>query len=294
MPTQKLHLGASFPILELWDPGAIKAYAQAAEALGYDFISCIDHVLGVDKDSHPGYDPIPGATPHYFLYNRFHEQFTLFSYIAAVTERVRLLTSILILPQRQTALVAKQAAEVDILSKGRLILGVAVGHTDIEYKGLGMDFPTRGARIVEQIEVLRLLWTQPIVHYKGKFHELDGVGINPLPIQRPIPIWMGGWTEPVLRRIARTADGAVTPRDIPKLKTYLKAAGRDPEGFGFTGSVNVQRSELGKAIDNFKALAATGVTHFRISGDGQHYSIDEHIAALRQFKEAVGPSPWSV
>ena len=126
--------------------------------------------------------------------------FTLFGFAAAVTERVKLFSTILLLAQRQTGLVAKQAAEVDVLSNGRLILGVGVGHTDIEFKGLGVDFHTRGQRIEEQIDVLRMLWTQDVVHFKGKFHDLDGVGIYPLPVQRPIPIWIGGWKDTVLRR----------------------------------------------------------------------------------------------
>src|SRR5579863_9320419 len=163
-----MQLGVSFPIFEIGtDVGRIKAFLQAVDGLGFDYVTNIDHVLGVDKDSHPGYDPIPGFPAHYFLYNPFHEMFTLFAFAAAVTERVKLFSTILLLAQRQTGLVAKQAAEVDILSKGRLMLGVGVGHTDIEFKGLGVDFGTRGRLMSEQIEVLRLLWTTDVVHFKG-------------------------------------------------------------------------------------------------------------------------------
>jgi probable F420-dependent oxidoreductase len=214
--------------------------------------------------------------------------FTLFGFAAAVTERIKLFSTVLLLAQRQTALVAKQAAEVDILSKGRLILGVGVGHTDIEFKGLGMDFRTRGRRIEEQIEVLRMLWTQDVVHFKGTFHDLDGVGINPLPVQRPIPIWIGGWKEAVYRRAARLADGLCVPmRPIPELKQMVADAGRDPERFGFLSGVSLARGgNIGETIETAKRLAAGGVTHVSFSTEGQGYSVDEHIAALSNFKTA--------
>ena len=285
-----MEIGTSFPLFEFGtDAGAIKAFAVAADELGYQHLSCIDHVLGVDKSSHPDYNPIPRFVAHYFLYNQFHEMFTLFSYMAAATSRIRFFTGILILPQRQTALVAKQAAEVDILSKGRLSLGVAVGHTDIEYKGLGMEFENRGSRIIEQIEVLRMLWTQPVVHFRGKYHDLDGVGINPLPVQRPIPIWMGGWRDPVLKRAARIANGIVAPmKPISELKQLVAEAGRDPNKFGFTGGVGAGPGDLSKAVVAARAQQERGVTMLSVSTGGNNYTIDQHIDALRRFKATYG------
>jgi len=290
-----VQLGVSFPLFEIGtDPGPIKAFLQAADDLGFDYLTNIDHVLGVDKESHPGYDPIPGFPAHYFLYNPFHEMFTLFGFAAAVTERVKLFSTILLLAQRQTGLVAKQAAEVDVLSRGRLILGVGVGHTDIEFTGLGVDFHTRGRRIEEQIEVLRMLWTQDVVHFKGEFHDLDGVGINPLPVQRPIPIWIGGWKDVVLRRAARMADGLCFPmRPIPELKQMVADAGRDPEKFGFVSGVALTRD--GNVDEPVKAAVAQGeggVTHVTVSTEGQGYTVDEHIEALTKFRAAY-PAPPS-
>ena len=291
-----MQLGASFPLFEIGtDPGPIKAFLQAVDDLGFDYLSNIDHVLGVDKASHSGYDPIPGFPAHYFLYNPFHEMFTLFGFAAAVTERIKLFSTILLLAQRQTGLVAKQAAEIDILSEGRLILGAGVGHTDIEFKGLGVDFHTRGQRIEEQIEVLRMLWTQDVVHFKGRFHDLDGVGINPLPVQRPIPIWIGGWKEPVLRRAARMADGLCFPmRPIPELKQMVADAGRDPEAFGFMSGVYVTRDgNVDESVTAAQAQEASGATHISVSTEGQCFTVDEHIDALTKFKVAY-PAPPSL
>lgn len=285
---ERIHVGASFPLFELYDPGAVKAFAQAADSLGYDFISSIDHILGVDKASHPNYEPYVGSE-HYLLHKPFHEIITLLSFLAGCTEHVRLMTTILILPQRQTALVAKQAAEVDILSKGRLTLGVAVGHSDLEYKGLDIPFASRGARIEEQVHVLRMLWTQPVVHFKGRFHDLDGVGINPLPVQRPIPLWMGGWTETVLARTAKLADGGVSPRDPGKLLGYVKRAGRDPKAFPMTGGVEASAMDNSAAIESLRAQAARGITHIRVSTEGLGPNADRHIAALRKFKQDYKP-----
>ena len=284
-----MKIGAAFPMHEIGnDPGAIRAFVQAAEELGYAHLTAIDHVLGVDPSSHPGYEPIKNVVPIYLNTYPFHELFVLLGFVAAATHKIELFTHILILPQRQTALVAKQAAEVDILSRGRLRLGVAVGHVEYEYEGLGMDFHTRGARIEEQIQVLRLLWTQEKVDFNGKFHRLDGVGINPLPVQRPIPIWMGGWSDVVLRRAARVADGIVLPSRIPDVLRYVSEAGRSPTAFGMTGGVSAN-GDITKAVDNAKAQEARGVTHLGVSTQGGGYTaVEGHIAALARFKAAYG------
>src|SRR5712671_7790587 len=182
-----MHYGVVFPQIEFGnDPHAIKDYAQAAEGLGYDYLLVYDHVLS----AHP--DREPKLTGPYTHEDPFHEPMVFFGFLAGVTTRLELTTGILILPQRQTALVAKQAAEVDVLSRGRLRLGVGLGWNYVEYEALGMSFTDRGKRIEEQIAVLRALWTQEVVDFKGRWHRIDRAGINPPPVQRPIPLWMGG------------------------------------------------------------------------------------------------------
>src|SRR6185436_13789954 len=163
----------------------------------------------------------------------FHEPMVLFGFLAGVTAHLQLTTGILILPQRQTALVAKQAAEIDVLSNGRLRLGVGLGWNHVEYEALGMDFRTRGRRVEEQVEVLRKLWTEPLVTYRGTGHVIDNAGLNPMPVQRPIPIWFGGSAEPALKRAARLGDGWMPAgrqpddamkRMIEQLESYLEQA----------------------------------------------------------------------
>ncbi|MDE2969186.1 MAG: LLM class F420-dependent oxidoreductase, partial [Chloroflexota bacterium] len=189
-----MKLGVIFPQTEIGnDPGAIREFVQAAEELGYEHILAYDHVLGADPAKHPNWG---GA---YTMDSAFHEPFVLFGYLASVTSTIKLTTGIIILPQRQTALVAKQAAEVDVLSNGRLRLGVGLGWNRVEYEALGQDFHNRGRRVEEQIALMRRLWTEESVDFDGKWHTVDGAGINPMPVQRPIPIWMGGGAEPVLR-----------------------------------------------------------------------------------------------
>jgi probable F420-dependent oxidoreductase len=197
-----MQYGVVFPQAEFGnDPQAIKDYAQTAEEFGYDYLLVYDHVLG----AHPNREP--KLTGPYTNEHPFHEPMVLFGFLAAVTTRLELVTGILILPQRQTALVAKQTAEVDVLTGGRLRLGIGIGWNYVEYGALGEDFHTRGRRAEEQIEVLRKLWTQPLVTHHTARHNIDNAGINPLPIQRPIPIWFGGAAEPALKRAAHLGDG---------------------------------------------------------------------------------------
>src|SRR5437867_2196399 len=193
-----MRYGVVFPQIEFGnDPQAIKDYAQTAEALGYDYLLVYDHVLG----AHPNREP--KLTGPYTYEHPFHEPMVFFGFLAGVTKRIELTTGILILPQRQTALVAKQAAEVDVLSRGRLRLGVGLGWNYVEYEALGEDFHTRGRRVEEQVEVMRKLWTEPLLTYRGSNFAINNAGINPLPIQRPIPIWFGGFTDPAIKRAAR-------------------------------------------------------------------------------------------
>ncbi len=198
-----MKFGVVFPQTEIGDdPVAIKDYAQAAEGLGYDYLMTYEHVLGANPER-PGWEDWRPYTHQH----AFHEPFVLFGYLAALTEKLEMVTAVLVLPQRQTPLVAKQAAQVDVLTNGRLRLGVGVGWNDVEYAGMGADFHTRGGRIEEQIKLLRDLWTKPLVKHEGEFETIDDMGINPLPVQRPIPIWVGGEADVVLRRMARIADG---------------------------------------------------------------------------------------
>ncbi len=199
-----MKVGVVFPQTEIGsDPAVIRDYAQVAEGAGYHHLLVFDHVLGGKLER---FDKL-GRLPPYTDETPFHEPFVLFGYLAAVTQRLELVTGIIILPQRQTALVAKQAAAVDVLTGGRLRLGVGIGWNYVEYEALNEDFHTRGRRVSEQIAVMRKLWTEPTVTFDGAYHHIDRAGINPLPIQRPIPVWMGGMVEPVLRRLAQTADG---------------------------------------------------------------------------------------
>src|SRR5205814_7117269 len=239
-----MYYGVVFPQTEFGnDTQAIKDYAQTAEGLGYDYLLVYDHVLG----AHPTREP--KLTGPYTYEHPFHEPMVFFGFLAAITTRLELVTGILILPQRQTALVAKQTAEVDVLSGGRLRLGIGIGWNYVEYDALGEDFHTRGRRVEEQVEVLRKLWTQPLVTYRGTQHVIDNAGLNPMPIQRPIPIWFGGAAEPALRRAARLADGWMpagrkpddaVKRLIEQLEKYLRTAGRDRKTFGIDPWIPIQ------------------------------------------------------
>ncbi len=223
-----MRLNAFFPTRDIGsDPAKIRDWAQAAEDLGYAGIEVADHVFGATARD--------GWTPLYNETDPFHETFVTLGFLAAVTKTIRLSSGVLILPQRQTGLVAKQAAEADILCGGRLRLGVGVGWNFVEYQALGMDWNTRGARQAEQIEVLRRLWTEDVVTFRGRFHDLKEVSIIPAPIQRPIPIWLGGSSDAAVKRAARLGDGwmpIMSPEEaepkIAALREHLEALGRDP------------------------------------------------------------------
>jgi probable F420-dependent oxidoreductase len=195
-----MKVGVVFPQTEIGrDPAIIRDYAQAVEAMGYTHILAFDSVVGPNPDRPGGWDS------QYDYRHAFHEPLVLFGFLAAVTRRIELATGVLILPQRQTALVAKQAAEVDVLSGGRLRLGIGVGWNPVEFEALGEDIKNRGRRVEEQLEVMRLLWTRELVTYAGRWHRVPDAGINPLPVRRPVPVWMGGESPAVLRRAARLA-----------------------------------------------------------------------------------------
>ncbi|MGH7771589.1 MAG: LLM class F420-dependent oxidoreductase [Candidatus Binatia bacterium] len=284
-------IGVVFPQTEIGaDPIAVRDYAQAAESIGYDHLVAFDHVLGANPASRPGWSP-PYTHKH-----MFHEPFVLFGYLAGITRRLQLATGILILPQRQTALIAKQAAVVDILSGGRLRLGIGIGWNDVEYEALGENFKNRGRRSEEQIAVLRALWTQELVTFHGKWHKITDAGLNPLPIQRPIPIWLGGSAEPVLRRVARLGDGWFSRHQpaaegrilIEKIRSYTREAGRDPASIGIESRISIGNQTPEEWVKEVSAWKKLGVTHISVDTMKAGLSTPSaHIDAIRRFKEAV-------
>ena len=300
-----MKVGVVFPQTEIGaDPGAVRQYAQAAEELGYDHILAYDHVLGANAASRPGWQ-----RPYQHT-DMFHEIFVLFGYLAGITQRIELVSGVLILPQRQTALVAKQAAAVDVLSGGRMRLGIGIGWNDVEYEALGENFHNRGSRSEEQIEVLRALWTNEAVTYEGRWHTITDAGVNPLPIQRPIPIWIGGGpgsagsiseaaSERVLRRIGRMGDGwfpQVRPDErgrasVARLHEYAREAGRDPAEIGMEGRVNIARGGPEEWLREVAAWRDIGATHLSVGPMGAGLSSpDGLIDAIRRFKEAFDRS----
>ena len=290
-----MRIGVDFPTVRIGhDTGAVRDFVQAAEDLGYDHIRTLDHVLGADPQHHPEVD--------YFAYTYksvTREPLTLMAYISGFTKRLGLMTGIIILPQRQTALVAKQAAEVDVFSGGRLILGVAIGWNPVEYAALGQDFHTRGRRLEEQIEVLRALWTQEVVNYQGRWDTISHAGINPRPVQRPIPIWIGTGRfgqlvapDYVLRRIGRIADGwfnRLTPSTgaaelASRINSYAREEGRDPSRLKMGGSLVLQVNDPELWISEAKAWKDVGATHLTLVFRYGEASVDTYLDALEQFK----------
>ena len=287
-----MKLGVIFPQTEIGnDPGAIRAFAQAAEELGYEHILAYDHVLGADPAKHPDWG---GA---YTMDSAFHEPFVLFGYLAGITTTIKLTTGIIILPQRQTALVAKQAAAVDVLSGGRLRLGVGLGWNRVEYEALGQDFHNRGRRVEEQIALLRALWTQESVDFAGRWHTVSGAGLNPMPVQRPIPVWMGGGAEPVLRRVAALADGWLPQaqmdeagrQHIQKMRDYAPRGGAATRRTSrFAGAPTRRASPRASGRRRSTWWRETGATQLDAVTMGAGYtSVDQHIDAIRRFKDAA-------
>jgi probable F420-dependent oxidoreductase len=284
-----MQLGVVFPQTEIGaDSGPVREYAQAAEAAGYEHLLVYDHVLGADPDR-PG-----GFTGPYNHNTLFHEPMVLFGYLAGSTERLELVTGILILPQRQTALVAKQAAEIDVLSGGRLRLGVGVGWNAVEYDGLGENFHNRGRRVEEQIALLRTLWAEPTISFEGNHHSILRAGIKPLPTNESIPIWMGGMSDPVIERVGRLSDGwfpqyrqpSELPAGIERVSAAAEAAGRSPSDVGIEARVT-----LGGDSAEAAALAnewiEAGATHMSVNTMGAGFTaIGQHIDAIEQFKQA--------
>ena len=284
-----MQIGVVFPQTEIGsDPGVIREYVQAVEHFGYQHLVVYDHVLGADTTGRPDWR---GPYNHE---TSFHEPFVLFGYLAGLTRRLELVTGVIILPQRQTALVAKQAAEVDVLSGGRMRLGIGIGWNEVEYEALGESFHNRGRRSEEQVAVLRALWTQEVVTFNGAWHRITAAGLNPLPIQKPIPIWFGGGAESVLKRIGQIGDGwfpQLQPDErafeaLERIRVYARKAGRNPDTIGIEGRVSVARG-MDDAIDRLSAWRRLGATHIAVNTMGAGFkSLDQHLNSLKVFLEA--------
>jgi len=283
-----MRFNAFFPTRDIGtDPAKIRDWAQAAEDLGYAYIEVPDHVFGATARN--------GWTPRYNEKDPFHETFVTLGFLAAVTTRIRLSSGVLIAPQRQTGVIAKQAAEADLLSGGRLRLGIGVGWNHVEYESLNMDWKTRGARQAEQVEVLRLLWSEDLVSFSGRFHNLNEVSIVPPPVQRPIPIWFGGLSDAAVTRAARLGDGwmpiiepdAQAEEKLGVLREQLRSFGRDPAKFGIEGWLRVHDANpqhWAAAADGWRRLGADMVMLYPM------YRIprfDDQIETLRRFRDVA-------
>jgi probable F420-dependent oxidoreductase len=284
-----VNIGVVFPQTEIGaDRGAIRSYAQRVEELGFSHVLAYDHVLGADPAVHAGW------SGPYDVDTTFHEPFVLFGYLAGFTS-LELVTGIIILPQRQTALVAKQAAEVDLLTGGRFRLGVGLGWNAVEYEALGKSFADRGRRMAEQVELMRQLWTERTVTFDGSYETVTGAGLAPLPVQRPIPVWIGGQTHPAYVRVGQIADGwfpQVPPgarleeaRQV--IATAAEEAGRDPATIRMEGRVSWGGAD--KLVDHVGRWRAAGASHVSINTMGAGLgSVDGHLKALADAAEALG------
>ena len=282
-----MRIGVVLPQTEIGaDPGALRAYATRITELGFTHILAYDHVVGADPAVHQGW------SGPYDVHTTFHEPFVLYGYLAAVTQ-VELVTGIIILPQRQTALVAKQAAEVDILTGGRFRLGVGLGWNPVEYEALGQRFDDRGRRMSEQIDLLRQLWTEPTVTYRGDYERVTGAGLAPMPVQRPIPIWIGGHADAALNRAARLGDGHIFAQRpetgwaplITGLRERVAEAGRDPAAFGVEVRLGVQRVEPDLWLERAEEIREAGATH--LSLDSMRGGLDTPEAHLERLVEVL-------
>jgi probable F420-dependent oxidoreductase len=287
-----MQIGVVFPQTELGgDVGAVRAYALRVAELGYRHVLAYDHVVGADPAVHT-----PWTGP-YDVTTTFHEPFVLFGYMAAITE-LEMVTGIIILPQRQTALVAKQAAEVDLLTRGRFRLGIGLGWNAVEYEALGQDFTSRGRRVEEQVDLLRRLWTEPSVTYQGRFDRVTAAGLAPLPVQRPIPVWFGGQSERAYRRIGRLADGwfpQVRPgAELDAARAVVEQAaaeaGRDPARLGMEGRVS-WRGGPEEVAEHAASWRAAGASHISVNTMGAGLAtVDDHLAALEAAAQVLKPA----
>ena len=285
-----MKIGAVYPQIELrGEPSAIHRIGTAVESLGFDYLLTYDHVLGA---THEGREP--RLTGPYTDRDPFHDPLVMFAYLAAITQRIELVTGILILPQRQTALVARQVADVDLLSAGRVRLGVGIGWNHVEYQALGQDFKTRGRREEEQVELLRKLWTEPLVTFQGQFDHIDRACINPRPTRR-IPIWFGGYSEPAYRRAARLGDGFIftsaserVTEGWNQVEKHLLEAGRDVTQFGKEMVVGRLDKTPQEFVARIEWCREWGFTHVALDTMGKGFtSAEAHIEFLSEVRQRL-------
>lgn len=294
-----MQLGLALPFGDIGgDPATVREFAAIAEEVGYDGLTLPDHVLGANPANSPDQG---GRGSSATLY---HDPFVLFGFLAACTRRVEFSTQVLILPQRQTALVAKQAACLDMLCGGRFRLGIGVGWNEVEFTGLNENFHDRGRRSEEQVQVMKALWAEPHVTFRGRWHAIEDAGINPLPVRRSIPIWFGGHAEVTLRRIAKWGDGwmmlAYPPgpaavAEFDRLRRLVEAEGRDPAGVGLEVWVSTGTGAEAEWREEFRFWKSAGVTHVVLHNtySGHHHKriagrgMAEHVEALRRWHAAV-------
>jgi probable F420-dependent oxidoreductase len=281
---RQMRIGVVFPQTELGgDPAVVRAYAQGVEELGFTHILAYDHVVGADPKVHRGWHG------PYNIHSTFHEPFVMFGYLAAITS-LELVTGVIILPQRQSVLVAKQAAEVDLLTGGRFRLGIGLGWNAVEFEALGENFTNRGRRSEEQVELMRKLWTERSVTFNGKYHTVTGAGLAPLPTQRPIPVWFGAASDRAYERAGRLGDGWF-PMMGPgpgldyaraQVKRAATAAGRDAEGLGMEGRVS-WTGDREKVSAEIAAWKAGGATHLSVNTMNAGLAkVDDHLAVLER------------
>ncbi|MSQ30086.1 MAG: LLM class F420-dependent oxidoreductase [Dehalococcoidia bacterium] len=299
-----MKLGAVFPTLEMGnDRAVIRDFAQMTEGAGYHHLVVWDHVLGIDPNR-PG-----GFTAAHNANSPFHEPLVLFGFIAGVTERLEMVTGVLVLPQRETVLFAKQAAEADVLSGGgRLRFGVGIGWNEAEFDSMGFNFRNRARRIEEQFKLLRLLWSQPAVTFEGRYHRVMHAGINPRPVHGNIPLWLGGRVERGMERIGRIGDGWIAQSQDPAalgpqialIHTAAREAGRDPSVIGIEARIGLAPGKVAETVELAHRFAEAGATHLSINTHrAGRYGIDrsgpdpsadlsprQHIDAFRRFAEA--------
>ncbi|OBI40988.1 LLM class F420-dependent oxidoreductase [Mycobacterium sp. E796] len=279
-----MRIGVVFPQTELGgDPAAVRAYGQRVEELGFTHILAYDHVVGADPAVHQGWQG------YYDIDSTFHEPFVMFGYLAAVTS-LELVTGVIILPQRQTVLVAKQAAEVDLLTDGRFRLGIGLGWNDVEFEALGETFTNRGRRSEEQVEVMRKLWTERSVTFNGRYHMVTGAGLAPMPTQRPIPVWFGAASDRAYERAGRLSDGWFPMMEPGPGLDYAReqvrraatAAGRDADTLGMEGRIS-WTGDPEKAAADIAAWKAAGATHVSVNTmKAGLATVDDHLAALER------------
>ncbi len=285
-----MHIGVVFPQIELGgDRGAVRAYAQAVSDLGYSHVAAYDHVLGADTSVHTD---LKGP---YTIDDTFHEPLLMFSYMAGFTD-LGFATSILIGPQRQTALLAKQAAELDILCNGQFRLGLGIGWNPVEYEALGYSFTQRAAFMEDQIHVLRALWTEKNVTVKTPFHTITAAGLAPPPVQQPIPVWIGAYAPAALRRVGRLADGwfpqvrpgAGLSEALDIIAEAATQAGRDPSAVAFEGRVDFATQDLERMARQAESWRDAGASHLSVNTMAAGCSgVDQHIAGLEAIAGAL-------